>query len=305
MAKLGNYRDAATTLEHGRARILSEKLQRYKLDLEALSNTEPDLAARLDQTLQGLRFIDVEEANRTDVVFLSNRRQVLSESLNLLIQEVRKISGFEKFLQLFSFEDIQECLAQGEVAIYLTTTEKGSLLIAVTSNNCDAVFSSFHRQQLEQLLIERDGQEVIGGYLPGQEKRDWLQASLIRMLPIIGKELIQPLGSRLDSSTVNHIFLVPDGLLSLLPLHAASWVANHLTISLLDQYAVSYEPSIQILRQLKEGLSKHLDQPTHLLGIANPMPNSEPLTHAKSEVEAVKSFFPKESISIFFRGVCH
>ena len=106
----------------------------------------------------------------------------------------------------------------------------------------------FREADLDDLLIERSGDEITGGYLPGQlgmGQRDWLRKSLDRVLPLLGEKLMGPLAANLRVGHVARrpgsdspvkiasgpvrrpgpprIVLIPTGRLSLLPLHAARY----------------------------------------------------------------------------------
>src|SRR5712691_7170437 len=68
-------------------------------------------------------------------------------------------------------------------------------------------------------------------------------------LPVdpLGRHLIGPLGQRLSEVGATGIVLIPVGLLSVFPLHAASYRAEGRETSLLEQFDVAYAPSVRVL----------------------------------------------------------
>lgn len=299
MAKMGDYRNAARVLELGKARILSESLQLTNLELNELKALSPNLASKLEDVITTINYLSSEEIYGLNEEIIEKQREV-NKLLEEIKFEIRKIPGYENFFSIPLMREIQKCLRQEEAIVYITTTEKGSLAIIFTPNEYIGVFANLDSFMLRNLLIEEDQEEIIGGFLPGQKNREWLKTSLEKLSPTIGHELISAIVGQLHVTNASTLYLIPDGLLCLLPLHAASWQKENLHIHFIDEYTISYAPSGQIILGMKKKTNDLQRHPIRFLGMANPLPNSKPLFYAKAEIEGAINFLQKEVITTFY-----
>ena len=136
-AQAGDLQTAVATLEQGRARSLSETLQRDRADLEAIRQLNPDLVDRYQTAANAIRQLESTE-RRTS--FDSNQPQYSAEdfrqqatqarqALQACLTEIRQIPGYETFLTLPTFADIAASLQPSQPLTYLLHTPNGSLAL--------------------------------------------------------------------------------------------------------------------------------------------------------------------------------
>lgn len=175
----------------------------------------------------------------------------------------------------------------------LANSNEGSLALIVPpqATKLDAKHAvwldEFNSNDLAGLLVQKDANgEVVGGYLVGQVAGDVnvLKAALDQVLPSLRERLIGPLAARLVDLGFRQATLIPGGLLSLLPLHAAAF----------ERMTVTYAPSARALQVACNAAKERIHLPPVLLGIGNPLPNPQPLAFARAEVEAIAPLFAPE-----------
>lgn len=129
-----------------------------------------------------------------------------------------------------------------------------------------------------------------------------MEPALDELLPALGGNIASPLASTLRDAGEKSVTLIPAGLLSLLPLHAAPYTVDGQLRTLLDEFVVSYAPSALALKHCRKTLaSLEFDQPT-LLAIGNPLPLPEgfqSLRFARPEVEEIVSLFARKAHTLY------
>ena len=118
LARTGNLEKAVETLEQGRARGLSESLDRDRANLDQLHQQNPTLHQQYKDLTQQLRNLEAQQRDRaTSSDRHSLTPEVLRESaidlrqqLDTLIQQIRQVPGYEKFLTLPTFADVRRAV---------------------------------------------------------------------------------------------------------------------------------------------------------------------------------------------------
>ena len=270
LARCDRYREAVEVLEQGRARLLAEALEQTRTDLERLSTLGHGdrleryrAAAAVVQALatptEGTGQAGDHPGQETGRLAEMERAQA---ALQAAIDGIRQVPGYEDFFLAPVFPKIRLAATPGTPLVYLLTTPAGSLALVVpppspvpappepaTGDAPIALWlDGFAEDRLDGLLVVRDGERVIGGYLPGQlGMSEGLAASLAGMLPLLGERLIGPLAARLRELGAGGLALVPAGRLALLPLHAATYAVDGHRRCLLDEFDVTYAPSARTL----------------------------------------------------------
>ncbi|MBK9232359.1 MAG: CHAT domain-containing protein [Anaerolineae bacterium] len=195
---------------------------------------------------------------------------------------------YADFLLPPTFARIAAAVQPGVPLVYLLTTEPGSLALILhrPDAQADVIVSQirldrFTAQDLDALLVERQGDQITGGYLPGQlGDHAWLTQHLDQTLTTLGDKFMGPLAAALRQGPFRSVHanqralvLVPAGRLSLLPLHAACYLVNGATRRFLDDFTVTYVPSIMTLADVQARLT---DAHGPLLAIGNPLPHRHP-----------------------------
>jgi tetratricopeptide (TPR) repeat protein len=243
--RLAQAHQALTTLESGRAQLLREALERSRRDLERLAEIgQQDLLTRyraVDERMETLQRLAAAGARPPD--WLAQMEQAQAE-WNAVIEEIRRLPGYETFLRSLTAEQIQAQAADAPL-VYLAATQHGGFALLVRGQGEPWVVEL--PQLTEKALrdrVEGPGEEW-GGYLgayfrwraslrPGTPETEreaarqaWFEA-LESTLRWLGEAVMAPVLEALATFLPpgGLVRLVPGGWLALLPLHAAILTAR-------------------------------------------------------------------------------
>jgi hypothetical protein len=286
--RLAQARQALTTLESGRAQLLREALERNRRDLERLAEIgQQDLLARyraLDERIETLQRLAAAGNRPPD--WLAQMEQAQAE-WNAVIEEIRRLPGYETFLRSLTAEQIQAQAADAPL-VYLAATPHGGFALLVRAQGEPMVvelpqlteerlekqvwgFSEKEYRALQEQAYKENRQppsqaELLGGYLgayfrwleshregtPKTEqeaaRQAWFEA-LESTLRWLGEAVMGPVLEALATFLPpgGLVRLVPGGLLALLPLHAAILTADRAPQTAAEPSAVSRLPSVYAL----------------------------------------------------------
>ena len=302
-----NLQAAISTLEQGRARGLSEAVERDRANLENLkdknlSSQYKDFTAQI-RNLEGQQRERMVSSDRYSLTAEAMRREAtaLHQKKNALIRSIRKVPGYANFLTLPTFKDVQKAAKRDCPLVYLISTSAGSLALIVTLKEIQSVWlDHFSETQLIELLDKtwfaaykqfKDENKTS----PLKNRQPWFNAidSVIHQL---WQPLMQPLIHHLKTHNFNQAILIPTGYLSFLPLHAA-WTEN-VTYPTRRRYALddihfTYAPNAKSLTTAR-AIADHM-QSDSILAIDNPCND---LPNSKREVSAaVNSFRDRTTLS--------
>jgi CHAT domain-containing protein/tetratricopeptide (TPR) repeat protein len=341
-AKVGNLETAVATIEQGRARSLSETLQRDRADLEAIRQIKPELVDRYQTAANAIRLLESTE-RRTGLD--SNQPQYSAEdfrnqatqarqALQDGLTEIRQIPGYESFLTLPTFADIAATLQPSQPLIYLLPTPNGSLALMVhlpspklgrgaggeglgspgsawepaaeapppgneapsqrLGARSEAIWlDSFTEADLRELLYGPADDPKLGGWFGAYQnstadRATWF-ATLDRITQHLWAPIFEPIqNSKLGIQNFTTITLIPTGLFSLLPLHAA-WTEDAAgdRRTACDDLTITYAPNALSLKAAHTVAAQ--TPATALLAINNP---TEDLSGAGYEVQNAIAQFP-------------
>ena len=303
-ARNGGLQAAVATLELGRARGAGDVLARDRVKLDQVRALDPD--AYQAYVTAAARLAAVELAERSligtdtgDLADLRGRAREARGALADAISRIRQLAGHGNFLNPAGFAEVTQAARNGPPLAYLTTGPKGSMVFLIRQVAGDQFETevlpaeSFTMAELAKLLITRDGTRARGYLLAQLGATADLAAALDVILPAVGRALIAPLAARLRAVQGTAVSLVPCGLLSLLPLHAARYPGPRGETCLLDEFDVSFAPSARVLSAAQEELRTRRDTAPTLAGVGNPAPNPVPLAFAEAEVAEVASCFDR------------
>jgi CHAT domain-containing protein len=324
LARSGNLQASVLTLEQGRARGLSETLDRDRADLTQIQQLAPSLYTEYTDTITQLRNLETQqrlrmtsddrhsltpEALRTEAI-------QLRETLTKIIKQIRQVPGYEEFLAQPNFDDICQALSPGIPLIYLVPTSAGSLALIVTQDGIASLwFDDLTENSLRELLIT-----WFDAYNQSQTNRQaWLEA-IEQGTRQLWQPLMLPLINHLQQHNFQQATLIPTGFLSLLPLHAA-WVEDSTAPTgrryALDTVHFTYAPNARSLSTAQEIAQRTLAD--SILAIDNPrndLPNStrevtaaiatfeqhKVLQHEQAAIAAVVDALPNYNVLHFS---CH
>jgi CHAT domain-containing protein len=284
-ARPGALRRAVEVAELGRARGLGETLTRDRSDLSIIERDYPDIYERYRtaaEIVRSLERTDRASADRQDTAQLSftdlaNRIRAARADLDAAIEAIRAIPGYEAFLRPPAYPEIAAAAQPGVPLVYLITTPQGSLALIVPDGNAEPealLLDGFTEDDLNNLLLVRTGDEVVGGYLSGQLLGgEALTTALETALPLLGEHLIAPVAQRLRTLNATGVTLIPTGRLSLLPLHAATYMVDGASRCLLDEFDVAYAPSARVLSIAQREQQRRAAKGVRLAGVGNPLPS--------------------------------
>jgi hypothetical protein len=312
-ARTGDLKSAVEVLESARARLVADSIERGRADLERLPSLgHADLYERYRSASERIAQLESIELGRKGLpanLDISAEQRTARARLDEVVADIQRITGYEGFFRQLTFDSIErtltEPLVEGGrpvVGVYLAVTSVGGMVLIVHSGGVEPVWLDFTDDDLNSLLIKQEGEGIISGYLPGQLGGVPPLKALDEALPAISENLIQPIAGALErilrSSRVsvdpNTVILIPTGLLSLLPLHAAQYEDGGSKRTLLDEYKVAYVPSARALARSREAIAISSKRIPTLFGIGNPLPlppGVPSLLFARTEVEEIGHLF--------------
>ncbi|KAI0083818.1 hypothetical protein BDY19DRAFT_1029974 [Irpex rosettiformis] len=319
----GEYCRALEWLEAGRAVVWSQILQ-LRTPLDDLRRLHPQLAEDLCATSQALQLNASPQSNPLPVS--SGVRSTLDEQAQSshgyamryakLIEEIRRLEGFEDFMRPKTFPQLVGASSAGPV-----------VLINVHETRCDALvlcqggdvvhvplpqFSYGRAEKLHRDLwsilatrhlrgrfrdeLESDGgdRDDRGGYLPGKGgKHDPTYKILGDLWVLVVKPILDAIHtlSTIGTSSLPHITWCPTGPLTFLPLHAAGIYNERGALETIMDYAVSsYTPTLEALLKPRTQISPTTCEAPRVLIVSQPAtPNCNPIPGTTTEAAIVMS----------------
>jgi CHAT domain-containing protein len=298
LARLDNLKAAVETLEQGRARGLSEGLDRNRANLIQLQQTAPDLYTQYQDSARQLYNLEAQErdlmvsSERYSLTpeVLRNNATKIRQQITTILDQIRLEPGYENFLRRPIFEDVQKAVTE-HIIIYLLTTPAGSLALIVTSGGIDCLwlddFTDTHLNNLIQTWF-------IAYKNAHGDRQTWLD-TIDQITQQLWNSLMGPLVQQLQEKGIDNITLIPTGLLSLLPLHAAWTPDDTQPIGrryALDDLHITYVPNAKSLTAA-QAIADRV-QPNSILAIDNP---HKDLPNSKREIDcAIDSFSDRTTL---------
>lgn len=303
LARTGDLQAAVLTLEQGRARGLSENLDRDRSDLTQLQQLAPSLYTQYRDITNQRRNLESQErlrmtsGDRHSLTPEALRTEALQihESLTKIIEQIRQVPSYEDFLAQPTFDDIRQTLRFGIPLVYLVTTSAGSLALILTQENINQLWlDDLTENSLQELFLA-----WFSAYYDQSQtnRKAWLDA-IDQGTRQLWQPLMLPLINHLQQHNFQQAILISTGLLSFLPLHAA-WVEDSTAPTgryyALDAIHFTYAPNARSLSTAQEIAQRTfadsilaIDEPEH--DGAKPLPNS------KREVKAAIATFQNSQI---------
>ena len=137
-AQTGDLPKAIETLEQGRARGLSETLQRDRADLKAVQQVNPALVDRYQAAANALSQLETTERNLSQKSApqftpddLRQQAQRIRADLQACVREIRQIPGYENFLSLPTFAEVRQAVPPDQALVYLLVTPSGGAALVL------------------------------------------------------------------------------------------------------------------------------------------------------------------------------
>lgn len=236
---------ALSLLEAGRGVLLSQALE-TAADLTGLRDQHPELAARFE------RLRDQLDQPADDWAASARQRYRLAGDLNATLQEIRAQEGFGSFGLPPSTEELIAEAAHGPVVVFTTGRDLGYALLLTTAGVRAVELSALTRDTLITQVNAFHAALSAPGNTGLPQTLQWLWDSVAEpVLHALGYDAPPSAGVQWP-----RVWWVPDGLLSMLPLHAAGYHMSHDRAgphdSVLDRVISSYAPTIRALRHARQ-----------------------------------------------------
>jgi len=292
-AQNGQLENAIEVFERGRAILLMEALGQYQANLSLLQETQPILFSRYEEVTERIGNLSRHEVDWETAPFVTKKvSEGLAEStsaLNQLIEEIRAIEGFEGFLRSATAQEIQQIAGQNPLC-FIVYTPAGGMILTATPNNIEVIWLSRLDADTVMTVVSAYQKEYADYSADTRDQsliESW-ETGLKKMTQWLWECVMQPLIERY--SGVEQLILIPSGLLSMLPLHAA-WHNDKTAPSgrrfALDYCTVSYAANAG---SLKTPYLQQVVEPSLL--IIAPSQASEPALLNKPEIAVATMHFP-------------
>ena len=292
LARTDKLQAAILVLEQGRARGLSESLERDRANLTHLERTTPQLYQQYQTLTTQLRNLESQQRDlatsdhrhHLTATELRDTATALQDKLTQTITEIRHVEGYSDFLAQTDFEDIRTALHRDDPLIYLVTTTNGSMALIVSVDATDVLWlDALTEKILGEILYGPAEDSKLSRYLGTYQ--DFCNDSKanypawFKEIDITTRQLwdslMGPLIQKVKDLGFKRLTLIPTGYLSVLPLHAA-WTEDNLKPKgrryAFDDLHITYTPNAL---SLKAASTVAASTPiTNILAINEPQPVS-------------------------------
>ncbi|KAG2746772.1 hypothetical protein P692DRAFT_201621352 [Suillus brevipes Sb2] len=288
----GDVRRAVELLEQGRTIIWTQMtrlrtpldtLQTHSDHAAALMKRFRDLSSLLDRPpashADGTQIVDVEAADA--------RYRRLVEDWNGVVEEIRKVEGFSRFLLPPMFADLQEAARDGPIIMLIASKSSCDAIIIPHKQSPTSIRLPTNLEKLAPLMHEL--REAIGKDASPKGN----QTALIKPLRKLWNDVVFPVVENLGAFARrgSRIWWCPTSFFNFLPLHAAGeYRANGK--SLAQQYISSYTPSLTALMRARRSHDKSPSVPFAAIGQNLPAGASFTLDCVEPELDLVRTLLP-------------
>jgi CHAT domain-containing protein len=302
----GRLKEAVETLERGRALLWSE-MRGLRTSVDQLRAADLTLAKKLEAINRNLEEVTMSVAPSDVRVGMDNRRdegtdgldsfgrlvlqqRKLLEDRNKLILQIQALPGFQGFLKMPSFDDLQSVASQGPVII-INHSQWRSDIVILHGNSTPSLlptpddFYDRASRLTDTLLSVRKDSGVDSG-----EYNSTLASVLMDLYQLVGKPVIERL-RELNIPEQSRVWWYPTSVFCSLPLHAMGPVpsddGDERYFS--DFYICSYTPTLSALIESRKPSSQALDRPPILLVAEFDVSDSgESLSEVCEDVEVIQ-----------------
>lgn len=331
---LGDTRRAVELLEQGRGVLLGRAIE-ARSDLTELAAKRPDLAkqfTRLRTVLDAVSDRDVPDASILDDFLMAMPAEIISRSekasqstprpsdlgwrekllvrRDALLDEIRELPGFERFLLAPEASQLVDAAKHGPVVIVNVSQFRSDAIILDPTINAEGIdqvpLPGLSPQWIDDVMM---ADEFTGGAGVDRESTidvDDDEEELRRVLgwlwDTVASKILKRLGitAQADpSASLPRLWWCPTGSLSFLPIHAAGYYDQPGAPSVLDCVVSSYTPTVRALVHARKRVTARAggdDQTGRLLVVAMPhTPGLHDLPGTRFESRFLRDLFPNRS----------
>lgn len=296
--RLARFDEAIKLLEGGRARVLSEEVDAFAIDVGLLT---PKLQEKLLSAREYLR-----EARSTkfissgadlDVNTAEVSQHVNSHAwteLQAVISEIKEVAPGALQKEIDEQRLLELCPEVGALVLPVSSVVGSCILFIHHGRSAPTAddllwIDDFTDNDLIALIIDWVHSQSADGRT---ERRQGI-VSMCERLQVFARNIAQ----RLKALNVNpgaSVVIIPQGGLGMLPLSATS-LAPDTSDSLLDVYNISFAPSLGLLSLMQQRASACTDAVDSFLGVLDPLGD---LGYGRAEGHSVAAFFPVDQVTI-------
>ncbi|KAG2754403.1 hypothetical protein P692DRAFT_20827961 [Suillus brevipes Sb2] len=278
----GDVRRAVELLEQGRT-IIWTQMTRLRTPLDTLQ-TRSDHATALMKKFRDLSTLlyrpPASHADATQIVDVEaadTRYRRLVEDWNGVVEEIRKVEGFSRFLLPPMFADLQEAARDGPI-----------IMLIASRSSCDAIIIP-HKQSPTSIRLPTNLEKLQTLVIKFQRtSRPALAKALIELWDDVVRPVVEILGG--FARQHSRIWWCPTSIFNFLPLHAAGEYRKHGQF-LSQLYISSYTPSLTALIKARRH-DRSLSVSFAAIGQDHPPSVSFTLDCVEPELELVRSLLP-------------
>ncbi|KAG8872027.1 hypothetical protein FRB97_008108 [Tulasnella sp. 331] len=279
--------------ERGRALLFSQ-LGSYRTSLDDLDVKDSRLAGKLrtlSAALEDSAFFGGATVGQADEEDHAAKRQRIAAEWDRTLEEIRRLEGFENFLRITPFAQLQEAASEGPVIIVnISRFGSDAIIIHKSAEPVSIPLPEAPPVAIEALVHTLNQPQATRG-----QDHEWnrvLGGLLKDIWRIIVEPIVSYLENTLDLPRGSRIWWMPTSLALLLPLHAAgSYGPGDKNLS--DRFVSSYTSTLSSLIRSRSGYqpSQNTFGP-HILVVAQFESGAEGeqhLYHVNREVASIRT----------------
>jgi len=307
LAEEGKFRDAIYVLDSVRARSISEDVLGMNIDLTKLDDQEK---SNIFQTLQSIRSRETklhQENWFSGYVNVSNSNLIgfHKENLYQYIDKLKKEKPELEYSRHFAVEDLSSYLGTSSCLIIPVITSLGSKVFFISNKNggvnLDVIsINGFSTNSLTNIFVgTKDLPGLLTFYRDYSEnkynhtKNDWHNL-IDGSAEVFWNEFFCYVNKYITDYGFKKIYIIPQGVLNLLPFQAIWHMDSGKRIYLVDEFELVTIPTLAMYLALnRKAETTKNSNITRALGIINP---TKDLDFAYEEGEALRKIFPSAKI---------
>ncbi|EJC97787.1 uncharacterized protein FOMMEDRAFT_115125 [Fomitiporia mediterranea MF3/22] len=276
---------AVEILEQGRG-LLWSQLRGLRTPLDELAEANRELADRFRDVSESLG-LDGKLGRKSFDELLKLKRQLSNEQEEIL-NDIRRLPGFERFLQATPFKVLQQAASEGPVIMVNHCKYRSDALIVLPRDNtsviCVPLDNEFYEDSTKLCNELAETRRQFG--VDSSE----FDVKLHEAMRMVWERVVSNVVVKLNEYGVaegSRIWWCPTSILSLFPFHAAGPYedTNGATRYLLDDYVSSYTPTLEAL--IKARVASVEEEPRLL--VIGDLRISSKLRRAKQEIRNIRN----------------
>ncbi|KAG1719730.1 CHAT domain-containing protein [Suillus paluster] len=252
----GDMCRAVELLEQGRTLIWTQ-MARFRTPLDSLQKSGDRAQVLmmkfrdLSSLLESPHVNDSEGMQRVNVEAKATRYRRLVEDWNTVVEEIRKLEGFSRFLLPPLFSDLQDAACDGPIIVLVASKSSCDAIIIWNNKPPTSIQLPTDLDKLRRLAV------ALQQAVHSETGPKGTQPGLIKALRELWDEVVHPVVQILHrfAGKGSRIWWCPTSLFNFLPLHAAGEYKDG-GKSLSQLYVSSYTPSLTALIKAR----KHRDR---------------------------------------------